>query len=73
MEFVWILTEHDGRVSMFGDSLGWTDKAKAQKALAYLNRNRSSDRMMRLHQINLTTNELNPSQKFYLEGLTSVE
>lgn len=73
MEFCWILTEHDGRVSLWGNSLGWTDKAMAEKALEYLNRNRSSDRKMRLHQINLTTNKLNPSQKFYLEGLTSVE
>lgn len=51
MEFAWILTEHDGRVAIWGDSLGWTDEAKARKALDYLNRGRGEARKMKLHRI----------------------
>lgn len=53
MEFVWILTEHDGRVSTFGDSLGWRVEDEALKALDYLNKYRAADRKMKIHRIAL--------------------
>lgn len=62
---VFIITEHDGRVTNWGTSLGWEKKENAEKALARLNRYRASDRLMRIHAINVTPDD-SSSKKFLM-------
>lgn len=68
-ESVWIITEHDGRVSLYGPNLSFADKSRAERCLEHLNRFRAADRKMQIAEVVVS----DAAEKYFAKALTRAE